>query len=623
VTDETREAEYVVVLRARSAARYLPEGGFEFCLKPNAELGVRAARIRAFTRWVVAGDDELPRELTIEVRGAADSLDEAIQRFYQLAQPIALLTGFAANVRVGVMEVYLAYNSTSDSAERPFLEVFLPDETGGVSEGRIVDADVMVALTPALFAVGDDEGRISRALRHYELALRHWYIGGEWLALNHLFIAAETLTPVFITRMSEEAGFDKAALAVSLGIAEGYPEKSWQQGLDLFVRKERVFAGDVDTLKAAARGRNGMEHGHLALSEVNRHALVATEKTFAHIRRSILELLAVPDDIRTKCMAIGPRDVQSKRKVVRGRLVGAAPNPAQEGELYPRLEWRSSIDRVERDGNTFHFKGRETFTVRTHPAVGFQADSLAIMGRAEEGEETVQVDDLDVESTIVQASDRLLSTVGPMVESAVASHQHQALTGVKMVAFNLFCEGLALYQSADLLIKDRRPVEAVALLRGLVHIAARFEQIADPSGPGLGRLVRLVSSDLPEDKRRALEAAGQSAGVTIPDELPPPETSSIWASLSDEMGLAQSLLTGTLGAAGLHLRTDSTQTASFDVRLSPGPVTEMVASACVIAELELLKHGAALFGWTIDLEQVESLLVEARALNASGASGVE
>lgn len=91
MSDEPVEAEYVVVLRTRSAARYLPEGGFEFNLEATPALGIRAARTRAFTRWVAAGDDELPRELTVEVRGAADSLDEAIERFYMLAQPIALL----------------------------------------------------------------------------------------------------------------------------------------------------------------------------------------------------------------------------------------------------------------------------------------------------------------------------------------------------------------------------------------------------------------------------------------------------------------------------------------------------------------------------------------------------
>ena len=95
-------------------------------------------------------------------------------------------------------------------------------------------------------------------------------------------------------------------------------------------------------------------------------------------------------------MAIKPRDIESKRKIVRGRLVGSAADPAQEGELYPRLEWTSSIQGVDRDGDSFRFNSKETFTVRTHPAIGFKADAFAVTGRADEGGEP-QVKDLDVE----------------------------------------------------------------------------------------------------------------------------------------------------------------------------------------------------------------------------------
>ena len=136
VTEETIQVEYIVVLRTRSAARYLPDGGFEFNFDSVAGLGLGAVRVRAFTRWVAAGADELPRKATtIEVRGLAGSLDEAIEKFYLVAQPIALMTGFVANVRVGVPEVYIAYECTPESTERPFLEVFLPDQTASILTG--------------------------------------------------------------------------------------------------------------------------------------------------------------------------------------------------------------------------------------------------------------------------------------------------------------------------------------------------------------------------------------------------------------------------------------------------------------------------------------------------------
>lgn len=46
----------------------------------------------------------------------------------------------------------------------------------------------------------------------------------------------------------------------------------------------------------------------------------------------------------------------------------------------------------------------------------------------------------------------------------------------------------------------------------------------------------------------------------------------------------------------------------------------MVASACVIAQLDMLKRGAKLFNWTIDEQKLEDLLEEARELNQASAN---
>ena len=43
--------------------------------------------------------------------------------------------------------------------------------------------------------------------------------------------------------------------------------------------------------------------------------------------------------------------------------------------------------------------------------------------------------------------------------------------------------------------------------------------------------------------------------------------------------------------------------------------TDLIASACVIAQLELVKHAAPMFGWTLDTETIDALLTEARELN--------
>ena len=194
VTSECEaETEYTVVLRAPSAARFLPEEGLEIMLNVPA-LGLEGLRLRAFTRWVNEGGNEIPRELVVEVRGRSGSLNEAISKFAAVTRPIATVVGFAANVLVGPVEVHLAYDSTPWHEERAFLETFLPDERGAVMAGRVVRRDLLHAVATAFVSFEASSERVGRALRQYEMALRYWFVGGEWLALSHLWMAVEALT---------------------------------------------------------------------------------------------------------------------------------------------------------------------------------------------------------------------------------------------------------------------------------------------------------------------------------------------------------------------------------------------------------------------------------------------
>jgi hypothetical protein len=126
-----------VVLRASSSAYFLPEEGWEHHFSLLG-LGIGPVRTRAFTRWVTEGLHSVPRELVIEVKGRARSLDEAGAKFSMIARPIANMIAFVTNVRVGSIEAHLAFDGDPDSTERQFLEVFLPDERGGFAEGRII-----------------------------------------------------------------------------------------------------------------------------------------------------------------------------------------------------------------------------------------------------------------------------------------------------------------------------------------------------------------------------------------------------------------------------------------------------------------------------------------------------
>lgn len=622
------ETEYTVVLRAHSAARFLPEEGLETMLNVPA-LGLDGLRLRAFTRWVNEGGNEIPRELVIEVRGRSGSLNEATTKFASVARPIATVVGFAANVLVGPVEVHLAYDSTPWHQERAFLETFLPDERGAVMAGRIVRRDLLQAVAIAFVSSEASSERVGRALRQYEMALRYWFVGGEWLALSHLWMAVEALTDAVIKRETSRLGIDSQELAKSFGLPLDDPENPWHLALKHETRRRLVFRGDDETYSTARKGRNGLEHGFMELDEVAVHALKCADMTFEYVRRTITELLDLPWEVAEELVEIKPKDAQSLRKAIRGQLTGSAEDPAMQGELYPRIEWSSGISSVVRDSSTFRMTYAERFTVRTHPSVRFTPERLEVFGRLENGEVPVELaENIQVEHTADSVFRRLLSAVMPLVDGVAGNGAYQEHTRASMFAFNMFGQAVAYFRSAEALLNAFFPAEALAPLRGLVLVAARFEQMTAPGSEGIGIAVRAAldamtelraAPDLTAQARQGVQSAAEAAGVTIPDQLAPPETTSIYRSLQAEMTMATSVVNGSYGAIHLHTVQADPEHANFQVALEHGPLADLVASAAVIAMLNILSNAAQLFGWTADTAAITTTMGEARTLNDAAA----
>jgi hypothetical protein len=616
------------VLRAPSSARFLPEEGLEITLNVS-DMDLQSLRLRAFTRWVNEGSNQIPRELIIEVRGRCGSLDDATTKFGAVARPFATIIGFVANVMVGAVEVHLAYDSTPSHEDRAFLETFLPDERGGVMAGRIVRCDLLEAVVTAVIASGPSSERVSRALRQYEMALRYWFVGGEWLALSHLWMAVETLTDAVIKRENSRLGIDSPELAASFGISLEGPRKLWQQTLKHETRKRLIFREDGETYRTAREGRNGLEHGFMELNDVAAHALSCADKTFEYVRRTITELLGLPPEIAQELVDIKPKDVQSLRKAIRGRLTGAAEDPALQGELYPHIEWSSSISAITRDGSTFRTTYAERFTLRTHPNISFTPERIEAFGRLENGQVPVELqENIQVEHAADSASRRLLSAVMPLVDSATGNGAYQEHTLASKLAFNMFGQAVAYFRSTEALINAHFPAEALAPLRGLVLIAARFEQMAAPDGTGPGVAVRSMldataelgaSPDLIAQMLQDIQRVAEATGVTIPNQLAPPETTSIYKSLQSEMIMATNVVNGSYNAAYLHTAEADQEHVSFQVAVEHGPLADLVASAAVIAMLNILSNATQLFGWSTDIEAITTAMGEARTLNEAAA----
>jgi hypothetical protein len=223
----------------------------------------------------------------------------------------------------------------------------------------------------------------------------------------------------------------------------------------------------------------------------------------------------------------------------------------------------------------------------------------------------------------------LLAAVMPLIDAAAATGTETAHPYPTVLAFALFGQGVAYFQGAQTLIAGLQPAEALPLLRGVVTIAARFEQITEEGSEGLGLVIRLALDSLtggPADssqgatKSRAdLLQTAVAGGLAVPDHLRPVESSSIWQSLAAEMQMAQSAGDYGFGIIGLHISPIQASTVGFETRKEPGPFTDLIASACVIAQLELLRHAAPIFGWTIDTETINTLITEAREMNETSA----
>ncbi len=495
----------------------------------------------------------------------------------------------------------------------------------------MIEVPLMEAATRALVTLDNDSPRVSRALRHYELALRNWHVGGEWLALAHLWIAAENLTKAVVRDISRSRGVTEEDLAHEYDLVTDDPARPrWKDLLGARVRADVIFAGDGATYKAASGASNGMEHGIWELDRVAAEALKSADKTFEYIRRTIIHLLKLPDDIRDALMKHGPKDVQSRRKVIRGALLGFAQDPAMEGELYPRVEWHSSINSVDRTDRVFKLSEIERMTVRTHPDVGFRLDGIEFRGRLENGETTVQLSDEDVsvDTWSTSSSEALLRSVMPLVNQTMEQGTRLGRSGA--VAFKMCGQAAAYFHAIEVLITAGQPVEALLPLRALTMMAGRFEQMTDPSGPGLGVAIATelesldalgADVDLTSGKREAIMQLADAEGVTVPPLLQDVTSTSIYRSLTAEMGLAAEGSAGLYLSATLHSTASSDGEVTFELTQPPGPFTDMVATAAVIAMLELLRHAAELFGWSGPPGEVDDVLGRARALNESSAAG--
>jgi hypothetical protein len=637
-TAATELNTYRVALRCASSARFLPEEAQHIRVQ-GVDGAVGPIDITLQTRWQNEGfEAPTPRELWVDALVRTRSLDQAASLATSVARLLTSVLAFTANVQTGIPEVHLAYDSTPGHSEREFLEVFLPDERGIPREGRSVKASEFNNVLTRVLSSSESE-RLSRGLQQYELALRHWYLGGEWLALAHLYMAVEALTKSTLRKHCADTNLDEAGVARLHGIdPDDFNRPRWRPALDSWVRRELIFRGDEITYNAARSASDGLEHGFMELNEIHRRALESTEQTFGYVRRTVLQLLELAEEDHRDLTGRPPRDVGSLRKMVRGHFVDAREELAPPGEEHPYLEWTSSVKTLTRTENRFKMTFDEKFTVRCAPGVSFRGQSFEARGRREPGAEEFQMEHVEaLDGPSITESSRpstkfgleALSRANHFASAVARSGAESAMAPIKLITFGLFAEQVSLFEAVHTLLQANRPVEALVLMKPLLRNTGVLQAIAvADQGEALAVRVKLdgigrqqdlyaeepeILSGLTKAKEDLLQKSSQE-GWIVPDVFPELESSQFLQKNSKDLKFISEVAEADDLAIVLHTEKSGEGSAMLRTQVMDPKLWAGTAGLSIAAMTASTVAFADELGWTYDSAIAEELEQSAEKL---------
>jgi hypothetical protein len=225
-----------------------------------------------------------------------------------------------------------------------------------------------------------DTDRVGRAVTQYALALTHWSSGTRVMALEHLYIAVETLGPVLSKARMARTGESEEQLAEELGVDTTTERWRWKRDFDAAVRRELVCKGRAEVFGAAERASTGLEHGFGKLPDIRRAANAYTAELMDLVRSAIVDALELDPELSVQLLEKHPIDRTSIAQTVHGTWHGSPTDLAgwaAPGGRFPRLHPTVRIDAVEHnpDGSitmspkvdvTVECAEGVTFTLSTH-----------------------------------------------------------------------------------------------------------------------------------------------------------------------------------------------------------------------------------------------------------------
>jgi len=365
--------KYVVVIRAGSRLRFAPDEH----LRLNVNISGNDTVLTFQTRYVDEGfETPVPRELWIDARGLAPSLDEAVTAFTNAAMFFTTLVSFCSNGYAGDCRFHLAYDNTPGQSEREFFEQFIEDERGAPRVSRKINPELVTQVIEVLDNHEYTE-RLRRAITQYVLALKYWSNGEEILSVAHLFMGMEALVRVVIKNELTRLKLDNPQeLAEHLGIPIN--------DLDSTIRRKYLFQDDQECHKNAKKASDGVEHGFLGFDQIRPLAVEVRNKAATYLRTAIIKLLNLPLQIEHDLLSLPyekPIGTEGYIRYLRGQLLSSKDELAPDGFEYPIVEWRFSVTsfRLTKD-NKLQLSFSQSLTPRLGEGVSFQPKSFEIYG---------------------------------------------------------------------------------------------------------------------------------------------------------------------------------------------------------------------------------------------------
>lgn len=276
-------AEWVAFLTADSALR-LPPGERVAIVSPP-ESGPRVT-VQISSEYLPPPADAVPRGLLIEVRGAsAQPVEKVVDWFLGIGGEFSPLLTLIGNAFIGDPDLLVAYDVSAGLSAREWIQQYRGQPAVNPPNSRPIS---VAELGPALDAANKapQRDRWGRAVANYREALRHWKPGDELMAVEHLQIAGETLTPISIARVVSESGKTETELADQWGF------DARQERVGTFMSRqvslEETYRGDDQLRRDVRDASNGFEHGFMTFAEARALAERARDQAARLIRAAIL-----------------------------------------------------------------------------------------------------------------------------------------------------------------------------------------------------------------------------------------------------------------------------------------------------------------------------------------------